>query len=357
MQPGFVMLAAGCALALSAFALERAAAPFAWISASWLAVCAIGAMAPRSAHGRLLALYAAAALATLGGFDAWLSLGAGTPPETITGGSYHDGGYFVAHPILGYAPKPGVTVTSTRRVAGELIYDVSYTIDENGLRRSAPPAATTATQSIVFFGCSMTFGEGLEDDETAAARVAQAVGDQFRVYNFGFHGYGPQHMLAAIEGGLFEQIVREPPALVVFQTFSGHLERSAGRATWDPGGPRYRLRPDGGSRARVAPTRLDGCSAARSRSASSGSRSTARVSAASAQSGAKTSSSWRPSSRQRATRSTLRIRQRSFAPSCGAARATIAPSGSPPRWPRAASPCAGCATSCPATSKTPAPTS
>lgn len=200
---------------------------------------------PLHRRALLVALYGATVIATLGGFEAWLSLASGIPPETSSAGSYHDGGYFVEHPILGYAPKPDVTVTSSKRVAGELLYDVSYTIDENGLRRTAPPTATP-TRSIVFFGCSMTFGEGLEDDETAAALVAQAVGDRFRVYNFGFHGYGPQHMLAAIEGGLVEKIVREPPARVVFQTFSGHLERSAGRATWDQNGPRYRLRPDGG---------------------------------------------------------------------------------------------------------------
>lgn len=240
------LLLALAALALSAVALAWAPAPLLWIAALWLAVAVAAAATARSPRGRLVAVHVAAAIAAVGGFEAYLWLDAGgAGPDVVFEGTYRDGGYFVDHEILGYAPRPGITVRSAKRIDGEPVYDVTYSIGADGLRSVPAPAIPAPRGSVVFFGCSVTFGEGLEDRETLPALVAGAVSDRFRVYNFGFHGYGPHQMLAAIESGLFDEIVHEPPVAVFYTALGHHVERAAGRVVWDHNGPRYRLREDG----------------------------------------------------------------------------------------------------------------
>jgi hypothetical protein len=106
-------------------------------------------------------------------------------------------------PVLGY-----VAPASTKRIArkvngrtGEVIYEHQVTIGENGLRTTLP-FNRLSKEAILFFGGSFTYGEGVGDDETLPAQVGKITKGRYRVYNFGLHGYGPQHMLAAVEHGL-----------------------------------------------------------------------------------------------------------------------------------------------------------
>jgi hypothetical protein len=240
-------LVALVALALSLAAFAWAPAPLLWVVAIGLVACGSTIVRSSSSVARMIAIYACASLLAVGGFEASLWIRRDPPHEPEFQGTYAKSGYYyVDDDVLGYAPKPGATVTSTKLVDGQRIYSVTYGIDENGLRRVAAPQVSQPIGSIVFFGCSFTFGEGVEDDEAMPSVVARAVGDRYRVYNFGFHGYGPHQMLASIESGRFASIVREPPVLVLYQALWYHIARAEGRTEWDRHGPRYRLREDGG---------------------------------------------------------------------------------------------------------------
>ena len=72
---------------------------------------------------------------------------------------------------LGYGPLPGRTVRARKTVAGRVIYDVLYTIDDDGGR--ATPGDPQG-RSFLFFGDSCTFGEGVGDNETMPAAFARA---------------------------------------------------------------------------------------------------------------------------------------------------------------------------------------
>ena len=77
-----------------------------------------------------------------------------------------------------------------------------YTIGPNGLRVSPPYEEVADVPCALFFGGSFTFGTGVEDDE-ALPYVAGILSEgKYRVYNFGYRGYGPHQMLAALESGL-----------------------------------------------------------------------------------------------------------------------------------------------------------
>ncbi len=156
-------------------------------------------------------------------------------------------GWGMRHDILGYAPRPSVQARAKRATKKAVMYDVTYTIDENG-QRIAPRYAfdPDVDPAIVLFGCSYTFGEGVEDQETAAYKIGVMTG--LNVYNFAFNGYGPQQMLAALDQGLVKKIVHHNKAIVIYQTMLLHIPRAAGYSSWDSHSARYILTQDGSVR-------------------------------------------------------------------------------------------------------------
>jgi hypothetical protein len=153
--------------------------------------------------------------------------------------------YNLADPELGYRPPSSTRVEARKTDRDKLIYDAVYTFGDDGLRVTPNPAAG-ARCTAVFLGDSFTFGEGLNDDETMPARFVGASGGLYRGYNFGFSGYGPHQMLRALETGRVDAVVRGGVDLVVYQAIPDHPARAAGRANWDPWGPRYVLEKNGG---------------------------------------------------------------------------------------------------------------
>lgn len=146
--------------------------------------------------------------------------------------------------VLGYAPKANAHVTARKLYGNSPIYDVVYTTNANGLRVTAAPAAV-AKKCIVFFGDSITFGEGVGDTRNFPYLVSQKVADRYVTYNFGFSGYGAHQMLAALQSGRVGQTVQCTPKYFIYLGIPDHAARAAGLDPWDAHGPRFRLQPDG----------------------------------------------------------------------------------------------------------------
>jgi len=124
---------------------------------------------------------------------------------------------------------------STRKLSkkGEVIYDVNYTIGSDGFR--VTDQSQQETERINFFGCSFTFGEGLNDRETLPYYFAQ-YSDSFKVKNFGFHGYGAHQAVAIMQSD------RDTAGKLNFLlTVPWHAQRSACKPIWTAGSPRYSL--------------------------------------------------------------------------------------------------------------------
>jgi hypothetical protein len=124
---------------------------------------------------------------------------------------------------------------SSRRLSkiGEVIYDVNYTIGPDGFRLT--DQSHQRTEKINFFGCSFTFGEGLNDSETLPYYFAQH-SDSFKVKNFGFHGYGAHQAVAIMQSD------RDTAGkLNFFLTAPWHAQRSACKQIWTAGSPKYSL--------------------------------------------------------------------------------------------------------------------
>lgn len=150
--------------------------------------------------------------------------------------------------LLGYTLKPGTRRQAGKYYGDEVVYEVTYTVDEKGLRVS-PPAGEKCTESLLFFGCSYTYGEGVDDEETMPYRVGAMSDGRFAVYNFGVHGYGPQHMLTLLKFGKVKNAVSVTPGHAVYQcVYPSHVYRVAGLRSWVRTGPRYVLDRDGSAR-------------------------------------------------------------------------------------------------------------
>jgi hypothetical protein len=183
---------------------------------------------------------------TLGALEAGAAaLNAWTEPAVQT---WIDPEYYQAHPELGWAPKPGIRTRAWKRVGGEPIYDVQYSIDALGRRVTPGAAAGPRSTFLLFFGGSATFGEGVQDSETFPYSVAERV-PQVRVYNYGFHGYGPQQLLARLETQDLRAQVAEPDGTLVYLFIDAHVNRAIGSMVvytgWADTAPFYRPGRDG----------------------------------------------------------------------------------------------------------------
>ncbi len=166
-------------------------------------------------------------------------------PVEVQSGTYTTD-FFVDDPVLGYGPAHSYRATSTKQVDGAMVYDVSYTIDEAGRRVTAPPAVSDGPM-VLFFGDSNTFGEGVEDAETLPSYVA-AMDSTATVFNYGFCGYGPQQMLAMLEDGRLDDVVRGRDVIGVYLYIDAHVARAIGSmmvtTTWGANMPHYVLSGD-----------------------------------------------------------------------------------------------------------------
>ena len=157
-------------------------------------------------------------------------------------GTYTKGGYFVDESELGYGPAPGVRVTSRMTSGDRLVYDVVYTISDQGVRvTKGDPSGDT----WLFMGDSNMFGEGVNDDETLPAYFSADLGYQANVINLGFHGYGPHQMLRSLETDRLRPLLHGLVKQVIYEGIWEHPWRAAGHDSWDFYGPSYALSRNG----------------------------------------------------------------------------------------------------------------
>jgi hypothetical protein len=149
-------------------------------------------------------------------------------------------GLSALQPVVGWGPEHAgrFHAKKTDPKSGALIYEADYTIDSNLLRETR---SVETGPTIVFFGDSYTFGEGLSDAETLPQAFADLIGRQQRVLNLGFPGYGPAQFLAELQTGRFDAVIGAQPRLFIFMTAAWHAERTACKPSWARDAPRYAL--------------------------------------------------------------------------------------------------------------------
>ncbi len=149
---------------------------------------------------------------------------------------YASGGYNERINGFGYRPNPGVYTSRKLTFEDDVIYDVVYTIGEDGYRSDIQNTDFAA----YIYGGSFTFGEGLNDNETLSFYLLHNHGISSK--NVGVHGYGMHQALYNIEQGLVPQRENVVNILV---TAPWHALRSSCKPSYAAGTPKYELTEEG----------------------------------------------------------------------------------------------------------------
>lgn len=245
MRAAAAVLLAVCVVVMGAAALDleatfRSPASIAWwLGAPAATAVVIAAFLALPARGKLVLGSAVFALALLelGSYG----LTRLSRPEVET---WIEPEYYQDHPNLGYGPMPGITARAWKRVDGRMVYDVRYSIDDSAHRVTPVTNAASRSKFVLIFGGSFAFGEGVEDDETLAFQLGELAPDSLP-YAFGFHGYGPQSLLATLEAGTLRDEVRPDRGTLVYVFIDSHVNRAIGSfvvyTSWASATPHYVL--------------------------------------------------------------------------------------------------------------------
>ena len=127
---------------------------------------------------------------------------------------------FAPHARLGFCNNP--EFLGARMVAQGQERRFRPTADAQGFRRTrAALTPAPAGPRVALYGCSFTWGWAV-DDERAFAWLLQGQNRDWDVRNYGCGGHGTTQNLLLLR----EHLASNPPAMVVFNYFNGHLERT-----------------------------------------------------------------------------------------------------------------------------------
>jgi hypothetical protein len=153
--------------------------------------------------------------------------------------------------VRGYALPKNARIKARQSFGDKIIYDVIYTSNKYGLRVSPHDLNYLSNvtrndfKNLIFFGCSCTLGEGVNDNETYPYLIEEKSGGQYRSYNLAMEGYGPHQMLRILETGLLDSIISDnKPEVFFYLALTAHMYRSSCKYpyfTWDVKGPKYEL--------------------------------------------------------------------------------------------------------------------
>jgi hypothetical protein len=104
-----------------------------------------------------------------------------------------------------------------------------YSIDDRGCRVTPTPAVPQGT--VIFTGCSFTFGYGVQDSECYPTILAREHWAEYKIQNHAVCGYGTAHAYLQIT----RELNREPsrlPSLVLYAVIPNHVQRNYLRPSW-----------------------------------------------------------------------------------------------------------------------------
>ncbi len=127
---------------------------------------------------------------------------------------------------LGNVPWADSVMHDIQYAEGEVMLDVHYSIDSLN-RRSTPERDTSKNKYALFFGCSVCFGFGLEDNQTIPFLIQENT-DDYNSYNYAYNGWGPSHMLALLEHENIQSEIEEKDGIAVYIFLWSHIRRAIG---------------------------------------------------------------------------------------------------------------------------------
>ena len=147
----------------------------------------------------------------------------------------HGGGYFYwQKPFefakdrnLGFRHTPSVTVRHIKRNMEKIIYDARYSFDEFGRRHHPEQTLKNQKSFIVLSGCSYTYGNGLNDDQTLSYYM-NSLSEEHLTYNYAIGASGTNMTLALTESDRFKQEIPLENGTMIYVYLNAHIQRTNG---------------------------------------------------------------------------------------------------------------------------------
>ncbi len=127
---------------------------------------------------------------------------------------------------IGNVLYPDTVMNGLKIEKGDTLYNVQYTIGSNH-HRITPGYNDSLSKYALFFGCSIAFGEGLEDDQTFPYFVQQ-FSKTYHSYNRAQSGTATNYMLAQLQELDLRKEVKEKNGKAFYVFFWDHIYRSLG---------------------------------------------------------------------------------------------------------------------------------
>jgi len=207
-----------------------------WLLGIWFFVLLVAAMGKGPSWRRALWFNLAVVVAVMGGGVFFFADRSGVHME-FTNPEFR----IEKHEVLGYRPVPGKNTLERKYTEDEVVYEVTYTLEDNGTRLAPPHIETEGKPCVLFFGGSHTFGAAVNDEEAFPYLFGVETGGRYEVHNFAWGGYGTHQMLAVLEEGLVDSAIDCNPRHVIYHGGYFHIPRAAGLSKWDQNGPHYEL--------------------------------------------------------------------------------------------------------------------
>jgi hypothetical protein len=147
---------------------------------------------------------------------------------------------------IGNVPYSDSVYTALLVNGKDTVYNVKNTIDSYN-KRLTPGHDPLKNKYALFFGCSIAFGTGLNDDQTLPFYFQQQ-NKEFNAYNYGIPGHGTNHMLARLQYQDLTKQVKEKNGVAFYIFFWDHINRSIGTmdryCEWLSNAPYYEMKGD-----------------------------------------------------------------------------------------------------------------
>jgi hypothetical protein len=210
-----------------------------WLCALTTLFGLAGVVLLRGNRWRSGALLIAALALAVGLLDALAGWFAPTPHDAGLVRWTEPSEWLTPDPNLGYRLTPNHVVVGLATFDGQPVYRVTFTIGPDGTR--VTPPAPPGADLYLFMGDSFMFGQGLEDNQNLSAQFARANDFKVRTVNFSAPGWGPNHLVRALEAGFLDRFAGDKVKAVVTWIIPDHLSRVTGDGGWLGASPRYVL--------------------------------------------------------------------------------------------------------------------
>ena len=127
--------------------------------------------------------------------------------------------------------KAGEQIVSMHiKQTNKIVYSIKYSIDEYSRRITPVDNVGKRNKFAMFIGCSFTFGEGVENNQTLAYYVGENT-KQYTPYNYGMHGHGPFDNLARLQSIDYQNEIKEKKGVLIYTFLEPHISRTIGDST------------------------------------------------------------------------------------------------------------------------------